>query len=130
MQIRENGGRVQLLRSVYMKEKKRTQGKLIGSVPADAHQLPAELIEMLSEDEHNEFAAWMEKRIEAKRAATMALEVESLPQILQSVASHVMRGASLTAGQAKGIWEGTALLRRQLTKAGYTKNNLETEDVE
>ena len=124
MQIRENGGRVQFLRSFYVKEKKRTQAKLIGSMPAGATELPADLAEAMTEGERAEFAAWLEKQAAAERVAQAEQEIETLPQVLQNVASHLMRGTPLTAAQAKGMWDGTAQLRRQLTKAGYTKPNL------
>lgn len=124
MQIRENGGRVQFLRSFYVKEKKRTQAKLIGSIPAGATELPPDLVDAMTEDERAEFAAWLEKQAAAERAAQALHEIETLPQVLQNVAGHLMRGATLTAAQAKGMWDGTAQLRRQLTKAGYTKPNL------
>lgn len=125
MQIRENGGRVQFLRSYYVKEKKRTQAKLIGSMPTDAKELPADLANAMTEDERAEFAAWLEKHTAADQAAQALQEIETLPEVLQNVAGHLMRGATLTAAQAKGMWDGTAQLRRQLTKAGYTKPNLQ-----
>ena len=124
MQIRENGGRVQFLRSYYVTEKKRTQAKLIGSIPKGATELPPDLFDAMTEAEREEFAAWLEKQAAAERAAQAMREIEMLPQVLQNVAAHLMRGTPLTAAQAKGMWDGTAQLRRQLTKAGYTKPNL------
>lgn len=124
MQIRLNGRRVQFLRTYYVAELKRSKQKLLGSVPIGARELPPELAAVLTQEECDQFDVYVESEKAAERNAHMAQELDTLPQTLREVAGHVMRGAQLTAAQAKGMWEGMAQLRRQLTKAGYTKPHL------
>lgn len=124
MQIRQSGRRIQFLRTYYVPDLKRSKQTLLGSVEVGATELPAALAAKLTQEEQAEFAVWVKKQEEAERSARMDQEIETLPQTLRDVAGHVLRGAQLTAAQAKGMWEGMAQLRRQLTKAGYTKPHL------
>ena len=128
MQIRHVRGRTQFLRTYYVKELKRSKAKLIGSMPRGSTELPPELAAVMTDSEKQEFAAWLEKQRVAEREALANQEIEQLPQTLQNVAGHVMRGVQLTAGQAKGMWDGMAHLRRQLTKAGFTKPHLQDQE--
>jgi len=128
MQIRHVRGRTQFLRTYYVKELKRSKQKLIGSIARGATELPPDLAAKMTEEEKAEFAAWLDKQREAEREALAAQEIDRLPHSLQNVAGHVMRGVPLTGGQALGMWEGMAQLRRQLTKAGYTKPHLTDKD--
>jgi hypothetical protein len=128
MQIRHVRGRTQFLRTYYVKELKRSKQKLIGSIARGDVVLPDELAAKMTEEEKAEFAAWLDKQREAERESQAAQEIDHLPQSLQNVAGHVMRGVPLSSGQAIGMWEGMAQLRRQLTKAGYTKPHLADKD--
>jgi len=124
MQIRQSGQRIQFLRTYYVADLKRSKQTLLGSVQVGATELPAALAAKLTQEERDQFAVYVEKEQAAARSAQIAQEIETLPQALRDVAGHVMRGAQLTPAQAKGMWEGMAQLRRQLTKAGYTKPHL------
>ena len=124
MQIRHTRGRTQFLRTYYDNVAKRSRQKLIGSMERGAKELPPELASLMTEAEIEEFAVWLEREAESERAAQARQEIETLPQTMKNVAGHILRGAKLTNEQAKGMWNGMALLRRHLTKAGYTKPNL------
>lgn len=124
MQIKQRGRRILFLRASYDPAAKRTKQKHLGSISAGALELSPELAATMTQEERDQFVVWVEKQVAAERAAKIAKEINDFPETMREIAGYVMRGAALTPGQAKGMWDGMALLRRQLTRAGYTKPHL------
>ena len=116
MQIRERGGKVELLRSVYSKEDKRCTMKLIGSADKYSRTFPAVLLEKLSDDERAEASTWLKTRIEAESVANQKYAVRGAAGRLKDLAIAIPV-VGLDAAQAAAIQEAWKLVQKAIRKA-------------
>lgn len=130
MQIREQGKKVQLIRSPYDPEKKRCVQKLAHSFPrsysyssADLDKyLSAEQIADLSDEEKQELTTWLtersDKNLADSRKSSIELAAHFADQLTDNISSDVV---ALTEKQAVRIWDAMDKLAKAMKKAGYKK---------
>lgn len=130
MQIREQGKKVQLIRSPYDSEKKRCIQKLAHSFPRKWAYLSANLDEYLSadqildlsDDEKKELTAWLSERSDKNLAETRKYSIDSAPrstsQLADNISSEVVE---LTENEAIRVWDALDKLAKAMRKAGYKK---------
>lgn len=116
MQIRERGGKVELLRSVYSKEDKRCTMKLIGSADKYSRTFPAELLEKLNDEERAEATTWLQTRIETETVANQKHAVRYAAGRLKDLAAAIPT-VGLDAAQAAEIQEAWKLVQKAIRKA-------------
>ncbi|MEJ1401049.1 MAG: hypothetical protein RPU41_10085 [Candidatus Sedimenticola sp. (ex Thyasira tokunagai)] len=59
MQIKVKGSRVQLLRSIYLPEKKRSTQKMVAGFPTGNTSIPAHAREHLTDEEAAQVEGWL-----------------------------------------------------------------------
>lgn len=116
MQIRERGGKVEFLRSVYSKEDKRCTMKLIGSADRHSRTFPAKLMEKLNESEQAEASTWLETRITAETAMAQKCTVRGAAVRLNDLAAAI-GVTGLDVAQAQAIQEAWKLVQKAIRKA-------------
>ncbi|ABM40256.1 hypothetical protein [Polaromonas naphthalenivorans] len=130
MYIREQGKKVQLLRSPYDPEKKRCVQKLAHSFPRSYSYssteldtyLSAEQIADLSDDEKKELTEWLtvrsDKNLAESRKSSITMTPYYADQLADNISSDVV---DLSEKQADKIWDAMDKLAKAMRKAGYKK---------
>lgn len=130
MYIREQGKKVQLLRSPYDPVKKRCVQKLAHSFPRSYYYSSAELdkylsaeqIADLSDDEKKELTAWLSERSDKNLADTRKQSIDSAPYYTNQLADNISSDVvELSEKQAARIWDAMDKLAKAMKKAGYKK---------
>lgn len=122
MQFRVQARKLQFIRSVYNKETKRCDQKLVGSMSAYSFKNPtAEQIEMLTDKERQELAVYLKKQAERDLYASRSYSVELIGENLNLASDGVLAGEPLSEKQVSAIWEGLTKLTKALKAAGYPK---------
>lgn len=121
MQFREQGRKVQCIRSTYDPAVKRSHQKVIAAFDRWAEELPSSELEALTDAERKELAAWFEAR-QAKRSATrQRWQIQDAPRTLSGLAEAIRAAEALSNEQAAAIWTGLSLVGKALRKAGHPK---------
>ncbi|EKG8784216.1 hypothetical protein O5F62_004777 [Salmonella enterica] len=120
MQFREQGRKVQCIRSVYDPAVKRSHQKVVASFDRWADRLPD--LPDLTDDERAEAVEWFNARQAAKAEQTNSYRARFGGQTLADLAAaiHAAPG-DLTPDQAAAIWHGMAAVGKALRKAGHPK---------
>lgn len=129
MQIREQGKKVQLIRSPYDSEKKRCVQKLAHSFPrawiytsADLDKyLSAEQIDDLSDDEKQELTAWLSARTDKDTASKMENAISFAGDRINAAADAILSDVKVEEKLAIHMWEAMDKLSKALKKAGFKK---------
>jgi len=125
MQIREQGKQVQLIRSTYNKELKRSEQKVVVHFarsyiyPSSADGiLSAEQLAVLSDEERGELSAWLSERAEkaAKEDLQRALTYGS--HTIQRCISALESGMTLEPEKAEILFAATVELQKRMKKLG------------
>ena len=132
MQIREQGKKIQLIRTHYVKEKKRTEGKVFDSFDKYLSAIPEDIRRQLNNEEVEQLESYLSKRAEK-------LSVESSKYYLSATSENIRRAvnalsvdevaATLTLEKAAAIYAAMDELRKALKKAGYAKQKQENKQV-
>jgi hypothetical protein len=121
MQFREQGKKIQCIRSTYDPASKRSNQKVIGTFDRWTDKLPSVGLERLTDAERQELAAWFEAK-QVKRAANcQQWKVGDAPRTLADLAEALRASDTLTADHAVKIWAGMGELAKVLRKAGHPK---------
>jgi hypothetical protein len=121
MQFREQGKKIQCIRSSYDPAAKRSHQKVVAAFDRYADKMPSADVADLTEEERQELAAWFGQR-QASRAASMSqYRARSGGQTLDDLAQAISAAESLTAEQAAAVWHGLADVAKALRKAGHPK---------
>lgn len=122
MQFRVQARKLQFIRSVYNKETKRCDQKLVGSMSAYSFKNPSdEQIEMLTDKERQELAAYLKNKAERDLCVSRSYSVELIGENLNLASDGILAGEPLSEQQVMTIWDGLAQLSKALKKAGYPK---------
>lgn len=121
MQFREQGRKVQCIRSTYDPAIKRSYQKVIASFSRWADTLPSDEVADLTEDERGELAAWFEARQAEKENRTNQYRASYGAQTLADLAAAIRAADALDDAQAGAIWQGLADVAKALRKAGHAK---------
>lgn len=121
MQFREQGKKIQCIRSAYDPASKRSHQKVVGAFDRWADKLPSAGLEDLTDAERQELAGWFDAK-QAKRAASrQQWKLGDGPQSLADLADSIRSAESLTDAQAAAMWQGLADVAKALRKAGHPK---------
>lgn len=121
MQFREQGKKIQCIRSSYDPAAKRSHQKVVAAFDRYADKMPSADVADLTEEERQELAAWFGQR-QASRAASMSqYRARSGGQALDDLAKAISAADSMTAEQAAAVWHGLAEVAKALRKAGHPK---------
>lgn len=123
MQFREQGKKIQCIRSVYDPSAKRSHQTVAESFGRWTDKLPsAESLPKLTADEYQELSAWFASRQAAKAERTNSFRARYGGQQLVELATAITSNAGdLTADQAAAIWNGLAAVGKSLRRAGHPK---------
>lgn len=121
MQFREQGRKVQCIRSTYDPATKRSYQKVIASFSRWADTLPSDEVADLTEAERGELAAWFEARQAEKENQTNQYRATYGARTLADLAAAIRAADALDDAQAVAIWQGLADVAKALRKAGHPK---------
>ena len=121
MQFREQGKKIQCIRSTYDPASKRSHQKVVASFGRWSDSLPSAGLEELTEAEHAELVAWFADRQAKAQASRQQWKVGDAPRSLADLADAIRTADTLTADHAARIWAGMAELAKALRKAGHPR---------
>lgn len=122
MQFRVQAKKLQFIRSIYNKETKRCDQKLVGSMSAYSDKMPsAEQIEMLTDSEREELSVYLKNKADKNLSDDRAHVVASIGYFLNRTSDAILAGEKIADQQAIQIWEGLAKVSKAMKKAGHPK---------
>jgi hypothetical protein len=122
MQFREQGKKIQCIRSTYDPASKRSHQKVVAAFDRWADKLPSVKVADLTDAERQELAAWFEARQSVKAERMNQYRVMSAASTLVQLAESVMAtGAAMTDSEAALTWSALAAVGKALRKAGHAK---------
>jgi len=121
MQFREQGKKIQCIRSAYDPASKRSHQKVVAAFDRWADKLESVDLTELTEGERQELAAWFGARQAVRAESTNKWRARSGGQTLADLAESIRAAESLTDDQAAAIWQGLADVAKAMRKAGHPK---------
>lgn len=121
MQIREQGRKIQFIRSEYQPELKRSSSKVVATCSRYASALLAEELHTLTAQEQAQVAAFFEKKRQDSADWRRSYSVQSLQEALEQTTAHLQAGQDLDTAYAASLWQAMAKLQKMLKKSGYAK---------
>ena len=122
MQFREQGKKIQCIRSTYDPATKRSHQKVIAAFDRWADKLPSVEVADLTDTERQELAAWFEARQSVKAERMNQYRVMSAASTLVQLAESIKAtGAAMTDKEAALTWSALAEVAKALRKAGHSK---------
>lgn len=121
MQFREQGKKIQCIRSTYDPASKRSHQKVVGAFDRWSDKLPSAGLEELTDAERQELAAWFDARQSAKAERMNQYRASIGGQTLADLADAIRAAGTLTDDQAAAVWRGLADVAKALRKAGHPK---------
>jgi hypothetical protein len=132
MQIRVQGNKIQLIRTHYIKEKKRTEGKVFASLKLFTYIIPDSVRDELTSDEIKQLENFLSKLKESDTINELRYHLSSISTdtIMASKALSVEElVVSFTPEKAAAIYSSIDVLKKALKKAGYTKEKRQPKPV-
>lgn len=130
MQFREQGKKIQCIRSAYDPATKRSHQKMVAAFDRYADKLPSVDLVALTDSEHKELAAWFEARQSLKAERMNQYRVMSAASTLAELARSVKAtGAAMTDSEAAATWSALSDVVKALRKAGHPKPKRERAAV-
>ena len=121
MQFREQGKKIQCIRSTYDPASKRSHQKVVAAFDRWADELPSVGLEELTEAERAELVAWFDAKRAKVQASRQQWKVGDAPRTLADLAEALRAADTLTADHAAKIWAGMGELAKVLRKAGHPR---------
>ena len=121
MQFREQGKKIQCIRSTYDPATKRSHQKVVASFNRWADSLPSDGLEGLTEAERAELVEWFAAKQAKAQASRQQWKVGDAPRALSDLAEAIRAADALDAAHAAKIWAGMADVAKALRKAGHPK---------
>lgn len=121
MQFREQGKKIQCIRSNYDPAAKRSHQKVVAAFDRYADKMPSADVADLTEEERQELAVWFGQRQTIRTASMSQYRARSGGQTLDDLAKAISAAENLTAEQAAAVWHGLADVAKALRKAGHPK---------
>jgi hypothetical protein len=119
VQFREQGKKIQCIRSTYDPASKRSHQKVVASFDRWAVELPP--LPELTDAERVEASEWFAARQAAKAERMNQYRASIGGQTLADLADAIRAGGTLTDDQAAAVWRGLADVAKALRKAGHPK---------
>lgn len=122
MQIRisKSGKKVELLRSRYVRDKKRSGQTMIAAFNVTNKQVPDDILETLNLEEQKEVREWFNKRLADQQEAVAKQKITGFAGDISQVAESITR-YGINHDQALDIYKGMDTLAKYLRKAGFTR---------
>ena len=121
MQFREQGKKIQCIRSTYDPASKRSHQKVVGAFDRWADKFPSAGLDELTDTERQELTAWFAARQSAKAERMNQYRASIGGQTLADLADAIRAAGALTDDQAAAVWRGLADVAKALRKAGHPK---------
>jgi hypothetical protein len=122
MQFREQGKKIQCIRSTYEPTTKRSHQKVVAAFDRYADKLPSAGLEGLTIAERQELAAWFNARQSVKAERMNQYRVMSAASSLAQLGDSIQAiGAAMTEAEAAATWKALAEVATALKKAGHPK---------
>lgn len=132
MQIREKGRKIQLIRTEYRPEKKRTFPITVGTYDKFSFCAPAEITDLLTDEEKKQVKKWHADRIDSDCLATFKRNA----RLIQESISDANEGftcddaVELTESNAKGIYEAMDELSKTMRKLGFSRASIKKAELD
>lgn len=130
MQIREQGRKIQFIRSEYQSDLKRSTSKVVASCSRFATSLLPEEADKLTPAEREQVTAYFEKKRQDSADWRRNYSVQSLQEALQQTIAHLQAEQPLKPSYANQLWQSMAQLQKTLKKMGYLKPGKTAKDSE
>ena len=121
MQFREQGKKIQCIRSTYDPATKRSHQKVVAAFGRWADKLPSDELADLTDTERQELATWFDARQSAQSERTNHYRASFGGKTLADLAEAIRAAGTLTDDQANAAWRGLADVAKALRKAGHSK---------
>lgn len=121
MQFREQGKKIQCIRSTYDPASKRSHQKVVAAFDRWTDKLPSAELDDLTDTERQELVAWFEAKQAKRDASRQQWRVGDAPRTLADLADAIRVADALTADHAAAVWRGLADVAKALRKAGHPK---------
>ena len=121
MQFREQGKKIQCIRSTYDPTTKRSHQKVVASFGRWADKLPSDKLTDLTDTERQELVKWFESRQSAQSERVNHYRASLGGKTLADLAESIRAAGALTDDQAAAAWRGLADVAKALRKAGHPK---------
>lgn len=122
MQFREQGKKIQCIRSTYDPARKRSHQKVVAAFDRWADKLPSVEVADLNDAERQELAAWFEARQSVKSERMNQYRVMGASSTLAQLAESIKAtGAAMTDKEAALTWSALTEVAKALRKAGHPK---------
>jgi hypothetical protein len=121
MQFREQGKKVQCIRSTYDPASKRSHQKVVAAFDRWVDKLPSSGLEGLSEAEHAALVDWFAARQAKAQAARCQSRLIDAPRALADLSAAIRAADTLLPDHAAAIWRGLADVAKALRKAGHSQ---------
>lgn len=122
MQIREQGRKVQCIRSEYDAVIGRSRQKVVATFPRYTQTMPATGLDELTDKERQTLEDWLAEKREQSQAANRGYVARSAATWLGDLSAAITAGdAAMTPERAVAIWKGLADVAKALRKAGNPK---------
>jgi len=121
VQFREQGKKIQCIRSTYDPASKRSNQKVIAAFDRWADKLPSAGLDDLTDAERLELVAWFDARQAVKAERMNQYRASSGGRTLSDLAESIRAAGTLTGDQAAAVWRGLADVAKALRKAGHPK---------
>lgn len=122
MQFREQGKKIQCIRSTYDPSSKRSLQKVIATLDRTVDKLVFSQVSDLTDAEQQELTKWFiarriaeAERNDERRVMNAASDLAALGQAVRAT------GAALTDGEAAATWNALTGVAKALRKAGHPK---------
>jgi hypothetical protein len=122
MQFREQGKKIQCIRSAYDPSSKRSHQKVVAAFERWADKVPSVEVADLTEEERQELATWFEARQSVKAERMNQYRVTSAASTLVQLGESIKAtGAAMTDAEAALTWRALTDVAKALRKAGHPK---------
>jgi hypothetical protein len=122
MQFREQGKKIQCIRSAYDPASKRSHQKVVAAFERWADKVPSVEVADLTDAERQELAAWFEARQSVKAERMNQYRVMSAASTLAQLGESIKAtGEAMTDAEAALTWRALTDVAKALRKAGHPK---------
>lgn len=122
MQLREQGRKIQCIRTVYDKGIGRGRQVVVVTLPRWSTATPADdVLALLTESEREQLTEFLAKRQTEAKESTDRYTVMSADSWMATLSKALNEGKTLRPEQADAIWQAMGEVAKALRKAGHPK---------
>ncbi|NOR81622.1 MAG: hypothetical protein GQ529_12460 [Methyloprofundus sp.] len=128
MQIREQGNKIQLIRTHYLPEKKRTEGKVFATFDKSLYVIPEDIRLKIDKDETDKLEKYLLERKEKEILEDLRFNLLNISTAMSKAkkALAIREINELSVDKANLIYSETAALIKALRKAGFSRPTSKT----